>query len=90
MATTSTYTKADLIADLNLHELFADASKRQVTDFVNDLFESIADKVAEGTTVSIAKFGKFYPYERTIEGKPTGVIVPKFKAFSDFKDSLAR
>jgi len=77
------YTKADLVEDLQLQDLFADASKKATTEFVEDFFQLMADKVAEGTEVSIPRFGKFYPY--TLK---SGKVVPKFVAFKEFKDAF--
>lgn len=77
------YTKATLVEDLQLQDLFADASKKAITEFVEDFFQLIADKVAEGAEVSIPRFGRFYSY--TLK---SGKVVPKFIAFKEFKDAV--
>lgn len=83
------YTKTELIDDLLLHEIFADVSKKATTEFVNDLLDSIANKVAAGDDVSLYGFGKFEKYAKTKDGKPTGEFTPKFRPAKAFKDKVA-
>ena len=80
--------KKDIIADLLLQDIFADQPKYKVQDFVEDLFQSIADKVAAGDQVVIAGFGKFEKFEKTKNGQPTGTFTPKFRPAKAFKDSV--
>lgn len=82
------YTKADLVNDLLLQDVFATTSKRKVTEFVDDLLQSISDKVVAGDEVAFAKFGRFYKFAGTKEGKPTGKFFPKFVAYGDFKTAV--
>lgn len=77
--------KSDIVEDLQYHDLFADATKGEVADFVDDFFEEILNKVADGTSVSIARFGKFEAYKRQ-----NGTLKPKFTPFKDFKDAVSQ
>ena len=83
------YSKSDLVEDLLLHEIFATTSKRKITDLIDDILQIISDKVVAGDEVAFAKFGKFYKFEKTKDGEPSGVIVPKFLAYGEFKDAVA-
>ena len=77
------YNKASLVEDLTLHELFADAPKYKVAQFVDDFIEMITSKVIAGDEVALAGFGKFEKYQRE-----NGTHKPKFTAFKDFKDAV--
>lgn len=77
------YTKHDLVDDLLVQDIFANATKRAVTEFVEDLFLSLTERVAEGYEISIPGFGKFFT--KTLASDK---IVPKFIAFKDFKDAI--
>ena len=77
------YSKSDLVNDLALHDLFANASKRKVTEFVEDYLQIITDKVAAGDEVAIANFGKFSKYIRQ-----NGQAKPKFTAYGEFKSAV--
>lgn len=74
------YNKLALVEDLSLQEVFTEASKKQVTELVEDIFQIIADKVVAGDEVVIPGFGKFEKYQRT-----NGVYKPKFTAYKQFK-----
>lgn len=76
--------KEALAEALQLQDLFADQSKKRTKEFVEDFFGIIATAVSEGNTVSIAGFGKFEPFERA-----NRTIVPKFRPFLAFKNSVA-
>ena len=77
------YNKASLVEDLTLHELFADAPKYKIAQFVDDFIEMITSKVIAGDEVALAGFGKFEKYQRE-----NGSFKPKFTAFKDFKDAV--
>lgn len=74
------YTKVNIIEDLLLQEVFASTNKRQVTEFVDDFFQLITDKIASGDEVTIAKFGRFEKYVRE-----NGTKKPKFTPYLSFK-----
>jgi len=77
------YNKTSLIEDLQLQAIFADATKKDITEFAEDFFNLLVRKVAAGDEVSIPGFGKFEQYELV-----SGVIKPKFTAFLDFKAAV--
>ena len=77
------YTKPNLVDDLLVQDIFADTTKKAVTEFVEDFFLLIQQRVAEGYEVNIPGFGKFFT--RTLA---SGKTVPKFTAFKDFKDAI--
>jgi nucleoid DNA-binding protein len=76
------HNKDSIVAELQLHEAFVDAPKYKVKEFVEDFFQSIADKVAAGDTISVAGFGKFEPFTRG-----NGTVTPKFRPAKAFKDA---
>ena len=78
------YNKTNLVEDLLLHDLFAEASKKRVTDLVEDIFNLIQERVVAGDDVAFAGFGKFEKYQRE-----NGSFKPKFTAFKDFKDAVS-
>ena len=80
--------KPALVEQLLLHDVFADASKKQITEFVEDFFALLHDTVVTGGEVSIPGFGKFYKYANTKDGAATGKFTPKFTAFQAFKDAV--
>lgn len=88
----ATYTKQQLIEDLMLQEVFAEATKKQVTELVGDLFATIADKVAAGDDVYLGQsFGGFSQVTKASRsGKALGVAyeTPERKAIK-FKPSAA-
>jgi len=75
--------KPALVEEIMLHDVFAEATKTQVTEFVEDFFELLAAKVVEGNEIAIPKFGKFEKYTRQ-----DGTFKPKFTAFTDFKAAV--
>ena len=78
------YNKAQLVEDLSLHiDVQSKAAAVRIIDFIT---ETIAEQLAQGNDVTIGSFGKF---EKTKDGKPTGIIVPKFAAFKDLKEAVA-
>lgn len=77
-----------MVEQLMLQDIFANATKKAVTEFVEDFFDMIKTNVIAGNEVSIPGFGKFYKYAKTKEGKLTGAFTPKFSAFTDFKDAI--
>ena len=83
------YTKESLVEDLQLYDIFAEVSKAKTRQFVEELLQTIQDRVVAGDEVTFAGFGKFYKFEKTKDGKPTGTIVPKFAAFKDLKEAVA-
>lgn len=76
-----TINKDGLVEFLQTHNIFADTSKKDTKEFVEDFFAMIAEAVSNGDTVKVPSFGKFEPYT-----KLDGTIKPKFIAFKDFKD----
>lgn len=91
-----TMNKAD-IAVMVQEEL--GSTKTQAEAIVNTIFDTVVDKVAAGTTVSIAGFGTIEKVTRkarqgrnpqtgeTINIKAKGAV--KFKAAKAFKDAVA-
>lgn len=79
------YTKSNLVEDLLLHDLFADAPKYKVKAFVEDLFSLISTKVSLGQTVSIPGFGKFKNFTRS-----NGAKTPKFRPSTRFRSSVGK
>lgn len=77
-------TKDTIVAELQLQDAFVDVPKYKVKEFVEDFFQSIIDKVANGDSVAIAGFGKFEPFTRS-----NGVVTPKFRPAKAFRDTLA-
>lgn len=77
------YTKENLVDDLLVQDLFANTTKKAVTEFVEDFFLSLTERVSTGYEVSIPGFGRFFT--KTIA---SGKTVPKFIAFKDFKDAI--
>lgn len=85
--TTSTVTptrvnRDALIEELSLHVDVG--SKAAATRILNFIIDKITDEVVNGNSVAISRFGKFVPFKRS-----NGDIVPKFRAFSAFKASVA-
>lgn len=76
--------KDALVEQLMLQDIFANATKKAVTEFVEDFFKLVEDTVAEGGEVSIPGFGKFEKFERQ-----NGAKVPKFRPFTAFKEKVA-
>lgn len=78
-----TINKPALVEELALYDVFENASKKDITLFVESFFDLIAAKVVQGDTVSIPGFGKFEKFQ-----KQDGTFKPKFSAFKEFKDSV--
>ena len=76
--------KQALVEQLMLQDLFANATKKAVTEFVEDFFGLIEKTVVEGGEVSIPNFGKFSKFT-----KQDGTFKPKFTAFTAFKNKVA-
>ena len=75
--------KPALVEELMLHNVFENATKTQVTAFVEDFFNLLAGKVIEGNELTIPNFGKFERYE-----KQDGTFKPKFTPYKDFKEAV--
>lgn len=73
-----------LVEQIMLHDVFEQATKSQITDFVNFFFDNIQEQVAAGNEVAIPGFGKFQKYQRT-----NGEYKPKFSAFAEFKQQVS-
>ena len=78
------YNKVSLVEDLILQDVFADVSKKRVTELVDDILSLIQEHVVAGDEVTFAGFGKFEKYQRE-----NGSFKPKFSAFKDFKDAVS-
>ncbi len=78
-----TYNKPALVDELALYDVFAEASKKDITLFVESFFDFIIEKVSAGDTISVPGFGKFEKFE-----KQDGTFKAKFSAFKDFKDAV--
>lgn len=76
--------KSQIVEQLQLHEIFANVSKKQTQEFVEDFFTMIEDQIVEGNAVTIPGFGKFEGYTRT-----NGVKTPKFRPYKAFKEKVA-
>lgn len=72
-----------LVEDIMLHNVFADASKAQITDFVEFFFDKISSHVVAGNEVFIPGFGKFENFTLS-----NGVHTPKFRPAKAFKESV--
>ena len=79
----ATINKPALVEEISLYYVFANASKKDITRFVEAFFDLIAGKVVQGDEVSIPGFGKFSRFT-----KQDGTFKPKFTAFTSFKDSV--
>lgn len=77
------FTKDTLVAELQLQDVFADQPKYKVKEFVEDFFNSIAGKVANGDSVAIAGFGKFENFTRA-----NGIHSPKFRPAKAFRETV--
>ncbi|MHB8098109.1 MAG: HU family DNA-binding protein [Sulfuricurvum sp.] len=75
--------KAALVEEILLQDVFESATKKQVTQFVDDFFQTIANHVIAGDDVAITGFGKFEKYT-----KQDGTFKPKFSAFTEFKSAV--
>lgn len=75
--------KPALVEELYLMTIFENASKTQVTQFIENFFDIIAAHVTNGDEVTIAGFGKFEKFQ-----KQDGTYKPKFTPFKDFKDAV--
>lgn len=75
--------KPALVEEIMLFDIFENASKTQITAFVEDFFELLANKVIEGNEVTIPGFGSFTKYK-----KQDGTFKPKFTAYKQFKDAV--
>lgn len=75
--------KPALVEELMLHNVFENATKTQVTAFIEDFFKLLADKVIEGNELAIPNFGKFERYE-----KQDGTFKPKFTPYTAFRDAV--
>ena len=88
--------KQDLIAQVSAK---LDVSKREATDAVDTVFDSIAAAVAKGDKVAIPGFGSFEKRKRnarTARNPQTGAAikvpatnVPAFKAGKEFKEKVS-
>ena len=78
------YNKTNLVEDLILQDIFAEVSKKRITELVDDIFDLIQARVVAGDDVAFAGFGKFEKYQRE-----NGSFKPKFSAFKDFKDAVS-
>jgi DNA-binding protein HU-beta len=88
--------KQDLIAQVSAQ---LDLSKRQATDAVDAVFDTVAKAVAKGDKVSVPGFGSFEKRKRaarTARNPQTGAAikvaatsVPAFKAGKEFKEAVA-
>lgn len=75
--------KPALVEELMPHNVFENATKAQVTTFIEDFFKLLADKVIEGNEIAIPNFGKFERYE-----KQDGTFKPKFTPGKGFKEAV--
>ena len=75
--------KQALVEQLMLQDIFANATKKAVTEFVEDFFGIIETNVVAGNEVAIPGFGKFEKFTRQ-----NGVHTPKFRPAKAFKDKL--
>jgi DNA-binding protein HU-beta len=75
--------KAQLINNLALHNDIEGGTKVAAERVLNFIIESIMEELKKGEEVTIAGFGKFYVYKLA-----SGKVVPKFKAFENFKEAI--
>lgn len=92
--------KVELVAKVVevLGEKDVKVTKKAMTEYVDTVFDVVADTVAAGDTVSIAGFGKFEVKERDARmgrNPQTGESIqisasksPRFKASSTFKAAV--
>ncbi|MFW9602498.1 MAG: HU family DNA-binding protein [Prevotella sp.] len=93
-----TISKADLINEIALHDVFANTSKSKVTLVVNHIFDTITGHLVDGNRVTVSGFGIFKTAvssaktakvpgtERTVE--VPAKTVAKFKASKALKDAV--
>lgn len=87
--------KADLA---DMVQGYLEGTKTQAEKVVDMVFEAIADAMAKGQEVDIARFGKFMAQKRAARtarnprtGEPVKVpamMTPKFKASKSLKDMM--
>lgn len=75
--------KPAIVEAILLQDIFENATKKQVTQFVDDFFDMIANHVIAGNEVNIAGFGKFSKFQRQ-----DGSFKPKFAPFTAFKQQV--
>ena len=93
-----TISKAELINEVALHDVFANTSKAKVTSVVNHIFDTITGHLVNGDRVTVSGFGIFttaVSSARTakVPGTDRTVEVPaktvaKFKASKALKDAV--
>ena len=79
----ATINKPALVEEISLYDVFENASKKDITLFVEAFFDLIAGKVVQGDEVSIPGFGKFSKFQ-----KQDGTFKPKFAAFKEFRQNV--
>ena len=83
------FTRVDVEQDLAKH---MDISPRAAKEAVGTILDFIVHNVAEGNTVNITGFGKFYSAEQpervSFGHKTPAKTVPKFKFGKTFKESV--
>lgn len=86
----ATVNKTALVEFISNYNFTSEQQTKKVSaEFLEDFLTLISDAIKSGDEVSIAGFGKFYKFEKTKDGKGTGVYTPKFKPFKDLKDQVA-
>ena len=76
--------KKVIVEELALQDFFAEAPKYKIEQFVEDFFQSLADKVIAGDEVAIPGFGKFAKFTTSTTGKHK----PKFTPYGEFKAAM--
>lgn len=75
---------SSLIEAVELKEVFADASKKQIEDVIRTIFGTIETAVINDNKVAIPGFGTFTKFVSSTTDKAK----PKFSASSLFKDKV--
>ncbi|MHB1605475.1 MAG: HU family DNA-binding protein [Leptospirales bacterium] len=97
-AAKATLTKSDLIDAL--HSKNGTLTKKAVAEVVDQLFSTVTEQVAKGSSVNIVGFGKFHAVKRAARmgrNPATGATIkiaattsPRFSAGKAFKDAVGR
>lgn len=76
--------KVDFINEIALHDVFANTSKKGVTDVINHILDSLTNHIVAGDSVHLSGFGKFENFVRA-----NGAKSAKFRPAKALKDAVA-
>ena len=75
--------KVDFINEIALHDVFANTSKKGVTDVINHILSTLTNHIVAGDEVHLSGFGKFEKFTRS-----NGVNAAKFRPAKALKDAV--